>query len=113
MCDEVSDFQMVLKNVQFMLECGMKPTRVHPWDYSPLLYICTKAILKMDDLPLILNLVEVTGPLQLYFPGYVLSATPHYVNLKHNLRLVLSQDEGCMYFYYRSPGVYCVIYLQD
>ncbi|KAJ5967624.1 hypothetical protein N7501_003872 [Penicillium viridicatum] len=47
----------------------------------------------MDDLPLILDLVEVTGPLQLNFPGYVVSTAPHYVNLKHNLRLLLSQDE--------------------
>ncbi|KAJ5592668.1 hypothetical protein N7537_009572 [Penicillium hordei] len=47
----------------------------------------------MDDLPLILNLVEVTGPLQFNFPSEVFSTAPHYVNLKHNLRLLLSQDE--------------------
>lgn len=91
----------------------MKPTRERPWHYSPLMYIYTKAILKTKDLPLISDLVEVTGPLQLYFPYYLFSTVPDYVNLKHNLRLVLSQDEECMYFYYRSPGVYFVIYLQD
>ncbi|KAL2706187.1 hypothetical protein AAEP93_001437 [Penicillium crustosum] len=47
----------------------------------------------MEDLPLILNLIEVTGPLQLNHPRHVLEIPPYYVNLKHNLRLVLSQDE--------------------
>jgi hypothetical protein len=104
---------MALKNVQFMLECGIKSNRQGHWTHSPLLYICVSGILKMDDLPLILNLVEVTGPLQCNFPSSVFSTAPYYVNLKHNLRLLLSQDEECMYLYYHSPGVYCVIYLQD
>lgn len=89
-----------------MLDCGMKPKNAEDWIQNPLLYICAKAILKMEDLPLILNLIEVTGPLQLNHPRHVLEIPPYYVNLKHNLRLVLSQDEECMNFSIIAPRGY-------
>ena len=108
-CEE-SDSQIMLETVKFMLDSGMKLKNTDSWMQNPVSYICIKAILKVEDLPLILNLIEVTGPLQLTFFGHILSSPPHYVNLKHNLRLVLSQDEECMYFYSRSSGVYSFIY---
>lgn len=100
----------MLETVKFMLDCGMKPKSTARWMQNPVLYICIKAILKVEDLPLILNLIEVTGPLQLNFSDHMFAIPPHYVNLKHNLRLLLSRDEECMYFYSRSSGVYSFIY---
>lgn len=80
-----------------MLECGMKPKKEdYHWGPGSLLDICTAAVLRKKDLPLISNMIELRGPLQLYKRYYISLDAPCYANLKRNLRLILSQDEECM-----------------
>lgn len=97
------DFQIISETIKFMLECDMKPKKEDHWGYGALLDICTTAVLGKEDLPLISNMIELRGPLQLYTRNYLSSSAPHHVNLKYNLRLILSQDEDCMYSHSSLP----------
>ncbi|KGO77406.1 hypothetical protein PITC_047790 [Penicillium italicum] len=90
---DIYEFQIMSETIKFMLECGMKPKKEDHWGFGSLLDICTTAVLRKEDLPLISNVIELRGPLQLYTRNYLSSSAPHFVNLKRNLRLILSQDE--------------------
>ncbi|KGO37124.1 hypothetical protein PEXP_001490 [Penicillium expansum] len=50
-------------------------------------------VVRKKDLPLISNMIELRGPLQLYTRRSILLDASCYANLKRNLRLILSQDE--------------------
>ncbi|KAJ5520298.1 hypothetical protein N7463_000751 [Penicillium fimorum] len=68
---DIYDPQNVSETIKFMLECGMKPKKEDHFGFTALMDICSTAVLRMEDLPLISNLIESSGPLQIYFPDLV------------------------------------------
>ncbi|KAJ5780634.1 hypothetical protein N7457_005794 [Penicillium paradoxum] len=86
-CLDLNPPQAFSNLIKFMLECGMKPKTDDRELFGGLLALFGLIELAVNDLPSVLELIELRGPLQLWH-------LTHYPEiLKRNLRLILSQDE--------------------